>query len=89
LRGSICGCSWLWGLLGWGRLSGPGEVAVRIALTPFVQARMLALHRVVGWGLYDPPLGWSFVLAPLVGCTFGGRLYGVLCSRRSAIRHSP
>ena len=55
-----------------------GEVAVRIALTPFVQARVLALHRLVGWSLPDPPLGWSFVLAPLAGCTFGGWLYSRL-----------
>jgi len=66
------------------------EVVVRILLTPFVQARMLALHRAIGWGLSDPPLGWSFVLSPLVGCTFGGWLYGALSSRRpTTAGHSP
>ena len=54
------------------------QLGLRLFLTPFVQARMLALHRVVGWGLSDPPLGWSFVVAPLIGCVFGGWLYGWL-----------
>ena len=57
------------------------ELALRVVLTPQVQARMLALHRVDGWGLYDPPLGWTFVLSPIVGCTVGGWLYGRLARR--------
>jgi hypothetical protein len=58
------------------------ELAVRTVLTPLVQARSLALHRVVGWGLADPPLGWSFVLSPIVGCAVGGWLYGLLAPRK-------
>jgi hypothetical protein len=54
------------------------ELSARLVLTPFVQARALALHRLVGWGLTEPPLGWSFVVGPLVGCLFGGWLYGWL-----------
>ena len=57
------------------------ELVLRVILTPQVQARMLARHRVDGWGLYDPPLGWAFVLSPIVGCTVGGWLYGLLARR--------